>query len=117
MGYTLMIGEQVNGDEVQAKTLDDAPADGSPTDHTNARWPSYSCWADFVSAAGLGAELDQLMPSHPGIARVTPEVVASIESKLAKKKLPAEHRGRAAWLRYWLKWSPENCKRPAFYNS
>lgn len=60
MGYTLTIGEaEIEYDEdvarirAQGMKLDDAPADGTPTDYTNSRWPSYSAWADFCRAVGL----------------------------------------------------------------
>ena len=55
MGYNLIIGEKVVYDDdsecsvtwAKSEYLEEAPADGSPTDHTNERWPSYSGWADL----------------------------------------------------------------------
>ena len=60
MGYNLAIGEaevdwsedMVRIDAVTVK-LDEAPAFGEPTDHTNTRWPSYTSWSNFCKAMDI----------------------------------------------------------------
>lgn len=112
MGYSLGIGEAVIdwSDETvdidfEKVTLPDAPAFNEPTDRTNMRWPSYSCWADFCEAVGIqdvvmnernggknelqlpdGSWLYCLMPSHPGAAPITAKHLAYIEDKIAAYK-------------------------------
>ena len=85
-------------------TLDDAPAFGEPTDNTNARWPSYTSWADFcreldivdvMYAKGMtkgatgyfecgGKELYPLMPEHPGAGPITKGHLLYIEAAAAR---------------------------------
>ena len=82
MGYTLKIGQRVvekdgdgEYDNVEKIELADAPADGSPTDRTNERWPSYSGWGDFTEETGLNAVFFDkekgLLREHPGCVPIT----------------------------------------------
>lgn len=94
MGYSLAIGEaeldeEGTGINVPTVTLDNAPAHGDPTDHTNERWPSYSVWSDFCKSFGLmdvmfnernggvgcvevnGEFYSPLIERHPGVSRIT----------------------------------------------
>lgn len=108
MGYTLEIGEAVIDwseemvrIDVEGKKLDDAPAFGEPTDYTNARWPSYTSWADFCRNVGIyDVVMDKqwskevgnctwiycLMPSHPGEAPITKHHLEIIEAKVNEYK-------------------------------
>lgn len=111
MGYTLRIGEAkliYDSDRVSVDcdviTLPDAPAYGEPTDHSSARWPSYSGWADSMRHLGLmdimfnvrngGAgqiiyrdtELMPLLSEHPGAQPITGLHAAYIEEKIAEYK-------------------------------
>jgi len=127
MGYTIKIGEATIVDfegyisaGVKDEHHDCAPADGSPTDFTNHRWPSYTAWGDFARAAGLydlffDAE-EGLMREHPGRYKIEQKHVDAI---LAAKLESSDtlNAGRLAWLQYWAKWALENCKVPTLYNS
>lgn len=122
MGYNLRIGEAIidySEDVVRVNavgvTLEESPADGSPTDHTNDCWPSYSGWADFCEAMDLkdvmfctrnggagsfeidGREYLPLLVDHPGARPVTAGHLKYIEQKVAayRAKHPdhiAQHR-------------------------
>lgn len=132
MGYSISIGhatvdeqpaDEYDGEliaryRVRGERHDCAPHDGSPTDFTNGRWPSYSGWSDFAESTGLSAlffskERD-LMREHPGCFRLRQEHLDEI---LAVKNVPEEQRGRYEWLCYWVKWALENCELPAIENS
>jgi len=138
MGYTLKIGNAVAGDlptkreviedwggqiEVQIgiKTviLDNAPADGSPTDHENQRWPSYSAWHDFAQETGLHRlffdEQEGLMRAHPGCFIPTPDHLTTIKS--VATRVPELHRGRYDWLLFWVEWALANFDPPAIKNT
>lgn len=100
MGYTLTIGEakiENDGERVALAavgvSLPEAPAFDEPTDNTNSRWPSYTVWHDFATAAGIhelfyGGGWDReyrgyrgcsddfhreqgMLASHPGVALIT----------------------------------------------
>jgi hypothetical protein len=112
MGYNLAIGEaevdwsedMVRIDVVTVK-LDEAPAFGEPTDHTNTRWPSYTSWSNFCKNMGItdivlnrrNGGCDEfelpdetyvtcLMPEHPGVAPVTQKHLDYIEAKVNEYK-------------------------------
>ena len=131
MGYTLRIGQAtskvVNVKDndgwyetrwtVEPMRIDNAPADGSPTDYTNSRWPSYSAWTDFTKDVGLydlfyGEE--GLLANHPGCAQLTQ---AHLDKMLAAKCVDPINQGRLDWLQFWAKWAVENCSKPAIANS
>lgn len=114
MGYTLKIGQRV-GDTVATERHASAPADGVPTDYTNARWPSYTGWSDFCRNTGLGALMAELMPEHPGIAPIEPRHLAIINA-VSKQDLSDHDRARLEWLQYWVNWALSKCDSPAFYN-
>lgn len=106
MGYSISIGEwekprKGSEDTVGSVTsvhLEEAPAFGEPTDYTNARWPSYSGWANFLKETGLewlsprtshefkGEDVRRgipaLMVEHPGVSPVLPVHLAAIEEAL-----------------------------------
>jgi len=129
MGFTFKIGELTSYKEENETyydatevTLDNAPADGSPTDHTNARWPSYTAWAEFTAATNLqllfGHKIGELIPEHPGYAILTKRHQVMINTAYARKnKIDEEHHGRLEWLKFWVDWALANCKQPAFVNS
>ena len=125
MGYTIKIGETIEISDENGRRLtvvdarhDNAPASGDPTDNTNARWPSYSGWADFCRTYGLSDLFGELIPTHPGHCDLKPEHVEKFK-KAAKKRLPANdyNRERMKWLLYWSEWALVNCKRPGIANS
>lgn len=122
MGFNLKIGEAFKeGNRILAKTvrLDNAPADGVPTDHTNERWPSYIGWTDFYNATGLTSLMeDQLLRKHPGFVELTQADKDVVDRVYASIKLfPTDHQVRLEWLKFWIDWALENCERPIFYNS
>lgn len=120
MGYSLTIGEAVieTSDErikIAAKGahLPEAPAFGEPTDHTSARWPSYTAWHDFARAAGIhelfyGQGWDRdlrgyrecsegfhreggMLAEHPGAALITKADADYVSA--ARAKFIADHPG------------------------
>lgn len=117
MGYTLKIGEanviwEEHGVEVEVETCkhDAAPAFGEPTDGTNARWPSYTAWADFCRALEItdimfdarnggsdecevnGEYVIPLINNHPGHTPICSAHVQYIEAKVAAyKKIHPDH--------------------------
>ena len=138
MGYTLTIGNAVVGDmptknevvegrdgrievqiDIETVTLDNAPADGSPTDHENQRWPSYSAWHDFGQETGLHQlffnEQEGLMRDHPGCFMLTPDHLTTIKS--VATRVPEIQRGRYDWLLFWVEWALANCDLPAIKNT
>lgn len=138
MGYTLTIGEATVDSLPSIKEivedwdgkvssrisinpvfLDEAPADGSPTDHTNQCWPSYTAWGCFVDQVGLRAlffdENGGLLRSHPGCYALTPAHLATIEAVGAS--VPEDQRPRYDWLLFWVRWALANCKTPAIKNT
>lgn len=153
MGYTLKIGnakpvtDEYSFDwEVESARHDDAPAFGEPTDYTNARWPSYSAWADFCRDTGLyDMFLDKeedyaLIANHPGIAPINAGHLARVQAAIVQRKLATGDKPpgfwdydketnkeidngkdyqlvRLLWLEYWMKWALANCEHPAFQNS
>jgi hypothetical protein len=125
MGYTLRIGELYSYKESGYKfwdakkvSLDHAPADGSPTDYTNFRLPSYSCWSEFVEDTGLRRLFKELLAEHPGYVLLTEKHQRVINiAYLRRENYKPENQGRIEWLKFWTDWALENCKKPAFVNS
>lgn len=155
MGYTITIGNaepkfsKDDGDlcakwSVPLVRHDEAPAFGDPTDHENQRWPSYSAWAESMSALGLYdlflARDEGLMSPHPGCKLITAEHLEQVRSAVAKRSVtnggkPAGFFGydtrthtqldngndpdlaRGVWLEYWMDWALKNCETPAIENS
>ena len=129
MGYTLKIGElEIDYDpegfdycgnimlSARDEYHDDAPAYGEPTDHTNARWPSYRGWEDFVAAVGLKDVFDQVLSSHPGCVlidfRFKQRVDKAMDDWVARHPeakaeqaywghMPSAYLMRLTWLKYW----------------
>jgi len=120
---------------------EDAPAFGEPTDHTNERWPSYGSWHNFCEYANLFDvfydENRNLRCGHPWAMPITkemkkridrsymqikgkfPNVVASFEKgELSDEEFDANAAMcRIKWLKYWVDWSLENCRRPVLSNT
>lgn len=158
MGYTLTIGElstTVTDDGLESCVwnraegvhLENAPAFGEPTDHTNSRWPSYTAWRDFTRFTGLEDffydESTGILRNHPGCVPLKkehkeildkayadfyikfPNAKASYSPKALAdmftedKDWPEENNYavRLEWLKFWVDWALENCKTPVFYNS
>ncbi|MEK6418455.1 MAG: hypothetical protein V4801_02545 [Burkholderia gladioli] len=138
MGYTLTIGNVDAGElicedgryevcmHIVRHERKDAPRDGSPTDRTNQRWPSYGIWTDFCRLTGLHEmffeEYEGLLSAHPGVFELRPAHLIIIKRaherlKEGDPEIYAEHRGRMEWLEYWTEWALSNCERPAIQNS
>lgn len=133
MGYAIKIGnaviaacdpEDYDGElraefHVEDVVLDEAPADGSPTDYSNRRWPSYSGWSDFCDSTGLTylflSKECGLMREHPGCFLIKPEHLETV--KEAEPLATGYNRGRWEWLVYWMDWALKNCETPAIENS
>jgi hypothetical protein len=158
MGYTLRIGELTTtisqdglesyiDNSAEVEHLENAPAFGEPTDHTNSRWPSYSAWHDFARFVDLEDffydKETGLLRKHPGCVPLVKEHKEIFDEAYANfyKKYPNAKAGyspkvlsdafvedkdwpeennyaaRLEWLKFWLDWAFENCKIPVFYNS
>lgn len=115
MGYTLRIGDNVNG-KIEVVRHSEAPAFGEPTDYTNERWPSYTAWWGFVRACGLDAMFTSLLDPHPGINALTPDHLRALEA-VDMKRLDEWCQNRLTWLLYWTRWALANCNKPAISNS
>lgn len=143
MGYNIYIGEAVlRSDEeyleasyiVKLASCAEAPifpGEESP-EQSNARWPSYSGWADTVRRLGLQDLFQtELMAQHPGICRLLPRhkelIDAAIEAYQLKHpgakpgwvtgKIEDAVLARGIWLQWWVDWALKHCKNPAIYNS
>ena len=152
MGYDIYIGNAVvEADEedlyahytVERVRHPDAPRwpdnlgpDGKPdfmrgidiSEDTNGRHPGYSSMADWMNRVGLSDLFERLLNPHPGIKRLTPEMLEEITA--ARKRWQDTHPGAQAgwrdgedptlakliWYEWWVKWALENCKIPAIYN-
>lgn len=150
MGYSLIIGEgkpvtypageyyddeEYSTVEVETVHLDNAPAFGEPTDHTNERWPSYSAWYNFAEHAGIkDLLLDEKgwpIGGHPGYFEITKEFRDAINERYDQyiKEHPnaqATYKSgnpddralcRFEWLKFWVNWAYENCENPVFKNT
>jgi hypothetical protein len=121
MGFTFKIGQLTTIIEegrkqshVEDLKHDEAPADGSPTDYTNSRWPSYTGWGEFCD--DLEIDPDYLVPDHPGYKKIDREFKALIDDRYEKFKGDELHGGRIAWMKYWTDWAIENCSKPVLLN-
>lgn len=125
MGYSFIVGEKIEdkGDpdcsRVWAENvyLNNAPADGSPTDHTNERWPSYSGWDDLIKDCerhGDSGVLHELIPEHPGYVQLTLEINLRVQALQCSSSY---NHTRLEWLKFWSDWAVKNCKDPVFANS
>lgn len=138
MGYNLIIGNVIAGAltcedgqyavrlDVEHIETDAAPSDGTPTDGTNERWPSYSAWADFCKAVGLYevffCKENGLLREHPGVFKL--EQTHLLEVRAAGERLSKRsaqdnelHRGRLAWLEFWIDHALQNCPSPGIKNT
>lgn len=122
MGFNITIGElerpKVRDGYYSAKKvrLENAPADGVPTDYTNQRWPSYTAWGDFCEAIDINERL--MINDHPGFMPVNFILQQAVDKAYAKiKSLPEEHQPRLEWLKFWVDWAMKNCKVPAIVNT
>lgn len=144
MGYSLKIGDAFieagdYGDvSIQARsvTLEDAPAEGAPTDYSNSRWPSYTGWRCFADAVGItpfmfraedgvmpsfeGKDVLPLIDAHPGVTAITrthyKAILAAITEYQVSKNPHPYHLRRCDWLLFWLQWALANCTTPVFVN-
>lgn len=137
MGLTIDIGEYLGrGNGVLKEKHENAPADGVPTDYTNARWPTYRAWRSSMVYLGL----DDLMYGDKGLMAVRYSCRIRKRHIIAFKKayddfykaypqykkeniwgdplqLKPEiqyHIDCLEWLNYWLNWAYENCSKPTF---
>jgi len=154
MGYSLIIGEakvesyEEDGLEAlchitaEGVHLDDAPAFGEPTDHTNQRWPSYTQWYDFCEKADIlpalyecdeyGNVTGSLRGGHPGAFPINKEFKEEIDTAYNRIKMQAKTLdpdadifdtdlggmwARIQWLKFWTDWALENCEHPVLVNS
>ncbi|QMV32496.1 hypothetical protein KMC50_gp36 [Ralstonia phage Claudette] len=138
MGYNLTIGNVEAGKlecddghysvplSIACVNHENAPRDGSPTDGTNQRWPSYTAWSEFCLATGLHSMFYDddtgLIRQHPGVFELMPEhltKIATARTALQRqpKDIQEEQIGRLNWLEYWVKWALDNCERPGIKNS
>lgn len=150
MGYTIRIGNATPreiGDEycgdrwiVEGYSHEGAPTfpNDEMTGNSSSRFPSYSGWEKFVTAAGIEDLFHDvehgLMRKHPGTALLTEshwqQIKDALESWKQNAHLPpgfTEHPlsptqydgvlARLLWLEYWFRWVLDNCKTPAIYNS
>lgn len=100
MGYTLRIINQGMKDE---EIYDEkAPADGSPTDHTNQRWPSYTGWHDYATETKRLELWKRLTSPHPGRQRITKKMIKELES-VDISKLQDYNKTRHEWVMYWVR--------------
>lgn len=131
MGYTLIIGDYKEIIEEgytlvcpEIITLENAPHDGSPTDYTNERRPSYTDWHTFMVETGLqplfNSRNGMLMnnENHPGYVILNKNHQRIIHMTYRNINLiPKNQRGRLEWLKFWVDWALENCRKPVFVNS
>ncbi len=122
MGFNLTIGEAIkDGDRIAAKVvrLNNAPADGVPTDRTNQRWPSYTGWTDFYEAVGLKEMFEKdILSHHPGFVELKQKHKQNVDFAYRSiRNFHPDHQPRLEWLKFWIDWALENCKRPVFVNT
>ena len=147
MGYTFRIGHGIARQEadedtgalrtywsVEAVERPDAPlfVNDEMTGQTNARYPSYSAWAEFCRETGISSlfynERGREKAGHPGAQVIRPEDLALVQRALAawraKARKPAgfgdDHDpllARLIWLEYWMRWALENCANPIIKNT
>lgn len=145
MGYTLKIGQAITYTDPETGVeridcekvfMEDAPAFGEVTDHTNVRMPSYSAWEDLAIASGLydfffdpgygllntpdGVTVLSIVhktaidlacadyaQKHPTLFSVKNEASLSVEDY---------HFERLRWLKFWIDWALKNCSSAVFVN-
>lgn len=143
MGYTIKIGNaapefirDMENEELYARWIvEDATSDDAPTfdndmmtGNRNRRLPSYTGWADFLDATGLGGLFSVLFASHPGCVILNQSHYEEIHKALEDYKATATNPpgffhgqdynlARLMWLEFWVRWALENCETPAIYNS
>jgi len=121
MSYTIRIGNRRKYRRfVDDVFLQEAPADGVPTDNTNERWPSYTGWYEFAEETGL---LDMFFDKKVGIMRSRPGIFKITKDHQAQVNQAIENYGsgyqlaRLKWLKFWVDWATENCENPSIQNS
>ena len=132
MGYNITIGNAVVETDkdyfpelhaawtVKVVKHENAPAFGEPTDFSNARWPSYSGWAEFLRATDLEEWWKKVAEQHPGCYGLEQEdvdTVAEAMKKYVKSDEEDWNYNRLVWLDYWVRWAVENCETPAIENT
>lgn len=129
MSLIIKIGEPVGRNSVRDEKHDNAPADGVPTDYTNERWPSHYTWKQSIIRLGLhdlmwgDGGLDANKTSYRTRIRKKhikefDKIYAEFQKKLPEIEINIELTcdiARLEWLKYWLHWAVENCKKPTFY--
>lgn len=124
MGFNLTIGElsyEVDEEGTKCPCVHEvkhakAPRDGSPTDGTNKRWPSYTAWGDFCDFIEI--DPDFFIPEHPGYRKIDDTFKHLVDK--AYKKFHGKsklHDGRLEWLHYWTCWAFKKCKQPVLLNT
>ena len=139
MGYSIIIGEARtcnqcgDYDEHPHYSIDEvtdprAPADGSPTDRTNERWPSYGAWSDFTTETNLRDlfwnETTGIMREHPGCYPLTGDHAWTIRKAAEDYEFMLQRThstdtyqlGRLRWLDWWVRWALDNCEHPSIRN-
>lgn len=137
MSYNLRIGNakiSYDSEENECRIVaeeyrhDNAPHDGSPTDFTNERWPSYVGWSDFCNSVGLRDlffnEDNGLIINHPGVSSLNnlhkkeiDKAYINFKKKNLKNKKSEANYNRLKWLKYWVDWCLKNCDKPILENS
>lgn len=132
MSYDIFIGNAYldpDYDEynvrVERATHPDAPMlppepDGRQADMSgkgNSRHPGYSQMRFWTQEMGIEDlwynEETGILAQHPGIIKLRPCHLETINAAL--KRHPDDF--RLSWYAFWMKWSLENCRFPAIYNS
>lgn len=108
---------------------------GELTDGTNMRWPTYTSWKNFTRNSDLYEfffdKSNGLMRTHPGTfplceehRKIVNEKYDEFINKYPNAQCTYETDNdidatlvRFEWLKYWVNWALDNCKRPVFYNS
>jgi hypothetical protein len=101
-------------------------------DETSNEWSSsYSYWADFCEATGLGGLFYDksvgLLRAHPGIVRLDEHHAGAVRAAIARymKRHPGavphwdDHTPLAQlhWLLFWFEWALAHCDVPAIGNA
>jgi hypothetical protein len=127
MGYILKIGEykSYNSDvgvvhDAELVRLATAPYEYG---YSNVMQPSGTSWFFFTVAAGLESlfnEKDGLLLNNYNdgeFVDLTKEHQRIIDQAYSKKvNLKEDHQCALTWLKFWVDWAIENCKKPVFVN-
>jgi hypothetical protein len=144
MSYDIYIGQRKwdigrREHTVDPITTSDAPEFGNDemTGKGNSRHPGYSQWSDFLRVVGLiGMFFDGesgLMRQHPGCFPLDNDHREMINEAVAKWEIKhpelvgRESLGfgvsdsesfycRLLWLKYWIGYALDNCKKPSIAN-